>query len=101
MRVVRGLSAKSRRPVPASFWTPLRRHGFGAISHRILPCPAGAVSAAEHAIADLEAVADDAAVAMAALWGEGVDRALEGIEEVGFAAQRDLERLVVFVSANF
>ena len=47
------------------------------------------------------AVADDAAVAMAAQGREHLDRTLEGVEGMGFAVHRDVEAFVVGVSAAF
>src|SRR5690606_31546572 len=59
----------------------------------------GAVVAAEEAAVGLEPVTDDPAAAMAAHRREYVDRALEAVEGIGALVLRDLEGLVVVVSA--
>jgi len=46
-------------------------------------------------------VADDFAPAMIAFRRDYVDRTLEAVEDVRFALEPDLERLVVVVSAMF
>src|SRR6266436_6628656 len=60
-----------------------------------------AVSAAVDAAVLLRPVADDAAAAVGALRRERLDGALEAVERVRGASHRDLERLVVLVSADF
>src|SRR5205814_7850111 len=59
-----------------------------------------AVGAAIHAPFLLHAVADDAAIAVGARRREGLDGALEAVERVRGASHRDLEGLVVLVSAH-
>src|SRR6188768_2854291 len=56
--------------------------------------------AAEHAAVRFQPVADDAHLAMLAGGRELVDRALEAVEGVALAALRDLECLVVVVTAG-
>jgi pimeloyl-ACP methyl ester carboxylesterase len=66
------------------------------------PADAGlgrAVHAAVERALRLDAVAEDAAVAMRAMRREHVDRALERVERVRAPAHRDGERLVVLVAA--
>jgi hypothetical protein len=57
--------------------------------------------AAEKGSVLLEAVSDDATSALLTTRGQGMDRALEAIEDVLLAAHHDLERLVVIVPAVF
>src|SRR5207253_8576276 len=59
-----------------------------------------AVGAAIDAPVLLDAVADDAALAVGASRREGLDGALEAVERVRGASHRDLEGLVVLVSAH-
>src|SRR5262249_6383250 len=60
-----------------------------------------AVSAAEILAARLHTVPDDRHLALMASWCERVDRALERVERVRRTADRDIERLVVVVEADF
>ena len=46
-------------------------------------------------------VADDAAVAVGASWREHLNGALEAVEGVGLTIDRDVDALVVVVSAAF
>lgn len=55
--------------------------------------------AAEHATVLFDAVANDAAVAMLASRGHGMDRALERIERAATIALDDVEGVAVVVSA--
>ena len=48
-----------------------------------------------------DAVADDTAIAMRANRREGVDCALEAIEDVTLSVHDDFKRLVIIVSADF
>ena len=48
-----------------------------------------------------DAVTDDPAAAVRALWCQGVDGALEGVEYVSLALHGDGERFVVIVAADF
>lgn len=61
----------------------------------------GAMRAAIHHAARFNAMADNAALAMAAFRGERVNGALEAVEVMGNSIYEDFERLVVFVAANF
>jgi bifunctional non-homologous end joining protein LigD len=58
------------------------------------------VAAAKDAAVRLEAVADDPAAAVVASGRKRMDCALEAVEDVRVAAERDLERLVVLVAAH-
>jgi len=58
------------------------------------------VGAAEAPAISLHAVAEDAAAAMGALRGEGVDRALEAVEGVRPAGHHHLECLVGLLPSN-
>src|SRR5437667_9182507 len=60
----------------------------------------GAVVAAVKCTLRLQPVADDAAAAVLAAWGEFLDGTLEAVEGVGLAVLDDLEGLVVIVSAG-
>ena len=74
--------------------------GVGRIVHHALdPGMAGAVGAAVDPALPLDAVAEDAAFAVIADGGEDVDRALEGVEAVGFARDDEIKTFVIFVSA--
>src|SRR4051812_5426281 len=73
----------------------------GAVGHALGARVRGAVRAAVHRAAGLDAVADDLAAAVGAGRRERVDRALEGVEGAARAAgDRDLHRLVVVVAAD-
>lgn len=61
----------------------------------------GAGGAAIVGTAGFDAVADDAAAAMLAGWGERMDGALERIEIMGNAVDHDFQRFVIFVPAGF
>jgi hypothetical protein len=61
----------------------------------------GAVSAAVKRSMALHTVADDAAAAVIALGGHPVDGALEAIKDVPLLVARNLDALVVLVSAGF
>jgi hypothetical protein len=61
----------------------------------------GAVSATEKAASHLNAVADDAALAMLANGSDRLDRTFEAVESVPRAGSNDFKALVVIVSANF
>jgi len=58
------------------------------------------VGTAEDAALRFDTVADHAAAAVLADRCEGVDRALEAVEDVRRAAPVNLERLVVFIAAD-
>lgn len=60
----------------------------------------GAVGTTEHALAILNAVADDAAATMIAGWSKHVDRTLEGVERVLLPILGDGKRAVVVVSTD-
>ena len=60
----------------------------------------GAVGTAEHRPVGLHPVPHHPAAAVAAHRCEGMDRALEAVEDVRAAQVRDLERLVVVVPAD-
>src|SRR5688572_30047176 len=88
----------SRRPGPRP------REGTELVDPVLEPAHARllrAVGAAEDAPVGLDAVANHPATAVLARRGETVDRALEAVERVGRAGHRDVEGLVVFVSAHF
>src|SRR5437763_5170012 len=72
----------------------------GAIPELLHAGGLGAVRAAIDAPVLLDAVADDAAIAVGARRREGLDGALEAVERVRGASHRDLEGLVVLVSAH-
>src|SRR5262245_43924004 len=59
-----------------------------------------AVRAAVVELATLDAVADDAGAAVVADRREQLDRTLEAVEDVRFAAHDHLERLLVVVAAD-
>ncbi len=58
------------------------------------------VCAAEDPIARLYPVADDSALAVLAMGGEGVDRALETVKSVRLATDLDVHRILEFVAAG-
>lgn len=60
-----------------------------------------AVGAAVNAIAFLHIVADDAAAALSALGREGMDGALEAVENMLLAFHDHFKRFLIIVSANF
>jgi hypothetical protein len=75
-----------------------RLHSIDEISDTDL---LSAVGAAEDVAVGLEAVADDAARAVRAARGEGLDRTLEAVKGVCLAVRRDdLKGLVVIVAAG-
>jgi hypothetical protein len=59
------------------------------------------MSTAEVRAIGFDAVSDDPAPAVFATGSQGLNRALEAVEDVRFARLRDRERLVVVVAANF
>src|SRR6185503_13030846 len=61
----------------------------------------GAVGATEEAPVGLDPVADDLAAAVRALGRQGVNGALEAVEDVRPPRELHFERLVVVVSADF
>lgn len=71
------------------------------IDGSILTGFAGAMSTAVEVLADLNAVADDAAIAVLANRREHVDRAFEGVERVRLAVDDDVEGAFVGISAVF
>src|SRR5205807_9549091 len=81
------------RAAPAPFF----KLGSAVADAALVP---GAMGAAIHPAASLDAMPDDRAMAMRAAWGHRVDRAFETVEAHRAAAGRDLERLVVVVAAN-
>jgi hypothetical protein len=73
----------------------------GAILEGADPGLLGAMGAAEHpAVAGLETMADNAAVAVIAMRRHGRDRAFETVEGHGGAALGDLEGFVVVIAAE-
>jgi hypothetical protein len=48
-----------------------------------------------------DAMADDSTAAVTAYWREAVDRTFKAIEHVALTRRHDLERQLVFVSADF
>jgi hypothetical protein len=62
---------------------------------------AGAMGAAIEGPFGFDAMADDLAIAVLTLRGEGVNGAFEAVEIMGLAADGDFHRFVVIVSANF
>src|SRR6266702_8140487 len=60
-----------------------------------------AVRAAVELAARLDAVADDVAAAVLAMWRERLDRTLEAVEHVVRPRRDHLEGLVVLVSTHF
>src|SRR5262245_52009163 len=81
---LRVMAAASRRPV-------------GNALDALVP---GAMGAAVGLALRLDAVADDAAVAMGTARGHGVDGAFEAVESHGAAALGDAQGLVVVVAAD-
>jgi hypothetical protein len=75
--------------------------GLDTIAQAVFAALSGAIGAAKYFRAILHAVSDDFAPAMIAFWRDHVDRTLEAIEDVRFALERDLKRLVVVVPAMF
>jgi len=65
------------------------------------PGPARAMNAAEDLSVCFNAVSDDSAVAMRANGRQRVDRALEAVEGVVFAANDYFKCLIIFISTNF
>lgn len=63
-----------------------------------LPC---AVDTTEDLSVSFDAVADDTAIAMWTNRRERVDRTLEAIKSVTLSIHDDLERLIIFILANF
>src|SRR6185295_1775204 len=80
---------------------PLRRRSSDAVRQSGLAALLGAVDAAVDRARRLDAVADDAAAAVLATRRQGVDRALEAVEDVGRTLHHHLEGLIVVVSADF
>src|SRR5215216_3110573 len=86
----------------ASARTLLRRdrsglHPVARVAHSALR---GAARTAEHLTAGLDAMPDDATAAVLTGRRDCVDRAFERVEDVRLAADGDLHRLVVVVSAH-
>src|SRR5215471_6243925 len=75
--------------------------GSDTIAQPVFAALSGAIGAAKYFRAILHAVADDFAPAMIAFRRDHVDRTLEAVEDVRFALERDLKRLVVVVPAMF
>ena len=63
-------------------------------------CLLGAVIAAEHPAALVQAVTDEAHAAMRAGGRELMDRAFEAVERIGLALRHNLKGLVVVVTAR-
>src|SRR5581483_5208161 len=82
-----------KQPNPPELSCPVLHIGGG----RML----GAVRAAEEPPTDLDAVPDDAAFAMLALWSQGMDRALKAVKDMPLPRGNHFEGLVVIVPANF
>jgi hypothetical protein len=61
----------------------------------------GTARTTEKGAVTFDAVTDDPAPAVRALWGQGVDSAFERVEYVSFALDGDGERFVVIVAADF
>src|SRR5262245_51174457 len=72
----------------------------GPVPEPLGPVALGAVGAAINDVALLRPVADPLAPAVGAGRGQGVDGALEAVEGVGLAPDRDCEGLVVLVPAD-
>jgi hypothetical protein len=60
-----------------------------------------AVGAAEDLPARLHTMADNPAVAVGAAWSQGMDSAFEAVKSVLLSVHHDLERLVIFIAADF
>ena len=71
----------------------------GAVAQFLHARLLGAVIAAEHPAALLQAVADDAHAATRPSGRECMDRAFEAVERMGLASRHDLKGFVVVVSA--
>jgi len=61
----------------------------------------GAARTTEESSVVFDAVTDDPAAAVSALWRQGMNGAFERVEYVSFAFHRDGERFVVIVAADF
>src|SRR5512134_121090 len=73
---------------------------LGTVLEAFFAGVAGAVRAAVHLSAGLDAVADDAALAVRAGRRERLYRALEAVERMRGAGEGDVHRLVVIVAAG-
>lgn len=71
----------------------------GTITHLRVPGGSGAMGAAIKFSTYLGSMSDDAAAAMRARGRQGLDRAFEAIEDMGFIPHLDGERFVVIISA--
>jgi hypothetical protein len=101
---------RNRRSVPAFFQKPTKpaarspwrfQHGLDAIPQPVFATFPRAVGAAKNFAAVFHTVADDFAPAVITFGRNNVDRALEAVEDVRFPLERDLECLVIFISAMF
>ena len=59
------------------------------------------MNAAENLSFLLDAMPDNATLAMRALWGKRMDRAFEAVKDAALPADEYFECFVIFVSANF
>jgi hypothetical protein len=66
----------------------------------VLAAHARTAGAAEHLAVGLDAVTDNAAIAMVAMRRERMDGAFKRIERHGLSGGHDLERLVIVIAAN-
>jgi hypothetical protein len=88
------------------FFVPVKsperfQHGLDAIPQPVFATFPRAVGAAKNFAAVFHTVADDFAPAVITFGRNNVDRALEAVEDVRFPLERDLECLVIFISAMF
>ena len=93
--------AFSRVGVRTNQYSRKRRiRSVATITHLRVPGGSSAMGAAIKFAIDLGSMSDDAAAAMRALGRQGLDRAFEAVEDIGFIAHKDGERLVVIISAQ-
>src|SRR5688500_17969624 len=78
-----------------------RRRGGHPVPKAVNAVFFGTVGAAEDDAVLFDAVSDDLAVAMLAVWSEHMDGTLERVEDVHLPRHRDREGLVVFIAAVF
>ena len=88
------------------FFVPVKsperlQRGLDAIPQPVFATFPRAVGAAKNFAAVFHTVADDFAPAVITFGRNNVDRALEAVEDVRFPLERDLECLVIFISAMF
>jgi hypothetical protein len=82
-----------------------RRQRSGVLSSPILDARdttmLGTMGATKHRPIGFDAVPNYSAIAVLAVWRQGVNCTFKAIERVAFARDRDLERFVVVIPTNF